>query len=81
MMFDGLPFVRIKTQLLNYAYRDMNESPVLRVYPEDEGNDLEGYFYDGKISGAECEHALLRAYDSQVDSDKRMIDLLLNEAV
>lgn len=26
-------------------------------------------------------HALLRAYDSQVDSDKRMIDQLLNEAV
>ena len=26
-------------------------------------------------------HALLRAYDSQVDSDKRMIDLLLEEAL
>ncbi len=76
MMFNDLPFIRIETGLLRYADTRQTE---LRVYPEDGGSDLEGYFYDGKISGAECEQAMLRAYDHQSKQTQRDIRRCLKE--
>lgn len=76
MKFDELPFIRIETGLLRYADTRQTE---LRVYPEDGGNDLEGYFYDGKISGAECEQAMLRAYDHQSKDTQRNIRRYMNK--
>lgn len=76
MMFGDLPFIRIETGLLRYAATRQTE---LRVYPEDEGNDLEGYFYDSKISGAECEQAMLRAYDHQNKDTQRNIRRYMKE--
>ncbi len=75
MRFD-LPFIRIKTHLLDYAHHGER---VIRVYPEEKGYDLEGYFYDGKISGAECEQAMLRAYDHQSKDTQRNIRHYMKE--
>jgi hypothetical protein len=69
-------YIHIKTHLIRYAN---HRESVIRVYPEDEGHDLEGYFYDGKISGAECEQAMLRAYDHQSKQTQRDIMRYMKE--
>jgi hypothetical protein len=75
MRFD-LPFIHIKTHLLGYS---IHGGRVIRIYPEEEGYELEGYFYDGKISGAECEQAMLRAYDHQSKDTQRNIRHYMKE--